>query len=75
MARCLVTGHKGYIGSKLFSKLKQLGHDVHGVDIETKEISERLFPSLIGLLNSSLTDCIFLNTIFSVDNLVSEISS
>lgn len=42
MARCLVTGHKGYIGSKLFSKLKQLGHDVCGVDIEAREISERL---------------------------------
>lgn len=32
MAKCLVTGHKGYIGSKLFNKLKQLGHDVIGID-------------------------------------------
>ena len=24
MARCLVTGHKGYIGSHLYKKLKQL---------------------------------------------------
>jgi len=32
MARCLVTGHCGYIGSKLFKKLKNLGHEVIGVD-------------------------------------------
>jgi UDP-glucose 4-epimerase len=42
MARCLVTGHKGYIGSKLFNALKKLGHDVRGIDIESGEISERL---------------------------------
>ncbi len=41
MARCLVTGHKGYIGSKLFNKLKELGHDVRGIDIESEDISER----------------------------------
>ena len=33
MAKCLVTGHKGYIGSNLFSKLKDLGHDVLGIDL------------------------------------------
>ena len=33
MARCLVTGHKGYIGSKLFHKLKSLGHKVIGIDL------------------------------------------
>tara|TARA_R110000822_G_scaffold8451_11_gene33217 strand:+ start:9350 stop:10252 length:903 start_codon:yes stop_codon:yes gene_type:complete len=33
MARCLVTGHKGYIGSKLFSRLVELGHEVEGLDI------------------------------------------
>lgn len=32
MARCLVTGHKGYIGSKLFEELKLLGHEVMGID-------------------------------------------
>jgi UDP-glucose 4-epimerase len=42
MARCLVTGHKGYIGSKLFRKLKELGHDVYGIDTEAKDISEKL---------------------------------
>jgi nucleoside-diphosphate-sugar epimerase len=33
MARCLVTGHKGYIGSRLFNKLKDLGHKVIGIDL------------------------------------------
>tara|TARA_R110002020_G_scaffold421418_4_gene630522 strand:- start:11956 stop:12837 length:882 start_codon:yes stop_codon:yes gene_type:complete len=34
MARCLVTGHKGYIGSRLYSKLQELGHEVLGVDLK-----------------------------------------
>ncbi len=42
MANCLVTGHKGYIGSKLFAKLKQLGHSVYGIDVRSQEISEKL---------------------------------
>ena len=33
MARCLVTGHKGYIGSRLFRKLRELGHEVRGIDL------------------------------------------
>ena len=33
MSRCLVTGYKGYIGSKLFKKLKSLGHEVVGIDL------------------------------------------
>ena len=39
MARCLVTGHKGYIGSRLFQKLKLLGHNVIGIDLN-EEISK-----------------------------------
>lgn len=33
MARCLVTGHKGYIGSRLFERLEKLGHEVLGIDL------------------------------------------
>jgi UDP-glucose 4-epimerase len=32
--RCLVTGHKGYIGSRLFDKLKSLGYDTIGIDLK-----------------------------------------
>lgn len=32
MARCLVTGHLGYIGNHLFKRLNKLGHDVLGID-------------------------------------------
>ena len=42
MANCLVTGHKGYIGSKLYAKLKELGHNVYGVDIRSEDITEKL---------------------------------
>jgi len=34
MARCLITGHRGYIGSKLYEKLKQTGHEVLGIDLQ-----------------------------------------
>ena len=42
MANCLVTGHKGYIGSKLFDKLQQFGHSVYGIDIKSKDVNEKL---------------------------------
>lgn len=32
--RCLVTGHKGYIGSRLYDTLKVLGYDTLGIDIK-----------------------------------------
>jgi UDP-glucose 4-epimerase len=32
--KILVTGHRGYIGSRLFSKLKLLGHHVDGIDLK-----------------------------------------
>jgi len=34
MARCLVTGHKGYIGSRLYKALESAGHSVMGIDLE-----------------------------------------
>ena len=42
--RILVTGHKGYIGSHLFEKLKSLGHDVAGIDLEGCNINEEDLP-------------------------------
>ena len=33
MARCLVTGHRGYIGSRLFNELREQGHEVMGIDL------------------------------------------
>jgi len=35
MARCLVTGHRGYIGAHLFRKLEELGHEVAGIDLQS----------------------------------------
>ena len=34
MSKCLVTGHMGYIGSKIFTKLIELGHEVKGMDLK-----------------------------------------
>ena len=44
MARCLITGHRGYIGSKLYKKLKKLGHEVIGIDFKEgmKDVSDVL---------------------------------
>mgnify|MGYP003111101343 CR=1 FL=1 len=33
MSRILVTGHKGYIGSRIFKKLEEQGHEVMGIDV------------------------------------------
>lgn len=33
MSRCLVTGHRGYIGSHLFKALQDAGHEVQGIDL------------------------------------------
>jgi len=35
MAKCLVTGHEGYIGSHLYKKLQELGHEVQGIDLKS----------------------------------------
>tara|TARA_R110000796_G_scaffold60220_11_gene139043 strand:- start:46 stop:972 length:927 start_codon:yes stop_codon:yes gene_type:complete len=49
MSRCLVTGHKGYIGTKLHNKLKELGHDVLGIDLQDgHDINQELDHSFDG---------------------------
>tara|TARA_Y100000593_G_scaffold94442_1_gene193546 strand:+ start:682 stop:1539 length:858 start_codon:yes stop_codon:yes gene_type:complete len=35
--RCFVTGHRGYIGSRLFAALKVLGFQVEGIDLKDGE--------------------------------------
>ena len=37
MSKCLVTGHKGYIGSHLYEQLMGLCHDVVGIDLKDGE--------------------------------------
>ena len=59
MSKCLVTGHKGYIGSKLFKKLKDLGHQVIGLDYKdgaSYDIIEALKESDSGGFNPTYYD-------------------
>jgi len=35
--KCLVTGHKGYIGNKMYKRLLELGHNVRGIDLKEGE--------------------------------------
>jgi len=51
MSRCLVTGHKGYIGSRLFEALKNQGHEVMGIDL--KEEVPKDITKLNGLKEDS----------------------
>ena len=37
MARCLVTGHMGYIGTHIYRRLIELGHEVKGIDLKEGE--------------------------------------
>jgi len=43
MAKCLVTGHKGYIGSKVYAELKRQGHEVLGIDLREEIPKDILF--------------------------------
>jgi nucleoside-diphosphate-sugar epimerase len=49
--KILVTGHKGFIGSALFSRLTRAGHSVLGIDIEAGWDRDRLNNS------QNLLDC------------------
>lgn len=47
MARCLVTGHRGYIGSEVYKQLTEQGHDVMGIDLaDGHDILRELKPDL-----------------------------
>ena len=57
MARCLVTGHKGYIGSKLFKALQDAGHKVMGIDLEEdicKDVISMLAEGTDGMFSTWL---------------------
>jgi len=45
MTRCLVTGHKGYIGSRLYQKLIDQGHEVMGIDLQ-EDVSHDVIKEL-----------------------------
>jgi len=45
MSRCLVTGHKGYIGSRLFKELEDQGHEVMGIDLN-EDVSHDIIKDL-----------------------------
>ncbi len=42
--RCLITGHKGYIGSNLYSALKDMGYIVAGIDLKGCDIEGKQLP-------------------------------
>ena len=43
MSRCLITGHKGYIGSKIYQELQNQGHEVLGIDLKEEISKDILF--------------------------------
>tara|TARA_Y100000310_G_scaffold230794_1_gene233309 strand:+ start:15827 stop:16705 length:879 start_codon:yes stop_codon:yes gene_type:complete len=45
MTKCLVTGHKGYIGSRLYAELIEQGHEVVGIDL-TSDVSQDVITCL-----------------------------
>jgi len=60
MTRCLVTGYKGYIGSSLYKKLGELGHDVLGIDIKSgHDILEHLKEPFNERYYNFKPECIF----------------
>jgi UDP-glucose 4-epimerase len=66
MAKCLVTGHEGYIGSRLYRKLKNLGHEVEGIDLNSSypenvcfSLSEDAFSGFLPFWEDFSPDYIF----------------
>jgi nucleoside-diphosphate-sugar epimerase len=49
--RILVTGHKGFIGSALFDRLTQAGHEMFGIDVDDGWDRDKLYS------DQNLLDC------------------
>lgn len=43
--KILITGHKGYIGSHLYSKLRKMGHHVCGIDLKEGDDIKHSLPN------------------------------
>tara|TARA_R110002020_G_scaffold314075_4_gene529366 strand:+ start:3400 stop:4278 length:879 start_codon:yes stop_codon:yes gene_type:complete len=58
MARCLVTGHKGYIGAHLSRRLEEMGHEVLGIDLQLhdKDVIKELKEDNVGLFHPHYAD-------------------
>lgn len=54
MSRCLVTGHLGYIGSRVFKALVEQGHHVRGIDLKQSEYTGDILEDL-GHMHTSQT--------------------
>ena len=50
--KLLVTGHKGYIGNRLYDKLLLKGHEVHGIDLKDGD-------DILYCLPDEQFDCVF----------------
>lgn len=49
--KILVTGHQGFIGSRLVEVLMQQGHEIHGIDIKSKQnVLNADFPTGMDLV-------------------------
>jgi len=60
MANCLVTGYKGYIGSRLYKVLEEQGHTVRGLDIvDGNDVIEVLGDDLNELKYDFVPEYIF----------------
>jgi len=59
MARCLITGHKGYIGSRLYAELAKQGHDVVGIDMKDSRGDDLLLPECLENLSDFSPEYIF----------------
>ena len=46
MSKCLVTGHLGYIGSRVFEALVKQGHDVRGIDLKQSKYNGDILEDL-----------------------------